>query len=166
MLYLDGSRRDMVLVDHTLLFGRRSGGESARTPCVAHPIDGDVVDHRLAVDVLNLHVGDVGDLTVVIKAVTPPIAALITMTRITETVDHSSVETDLRRPVTRRPDEKSLRPAPVPRRPEKSDRGWFDPGAGNPVVAIRPVIPVAGHPDVIRRGYRRLFVHWNRWRGD
>src|SRR6476660_3052788 len=108
MLQLHRGRRRMVLMRHPLLLGCRLNSEAARTAGIADAIYGDVVDHRLGVDVLNLNMGDVVGFAVVPEAVVAPVTAFVTTARIPVAVVHSTIKPDLRPPVPAVPHEKSL----------------------------------------------------------
>src|ERR1700751_1410616 len=155
MLKLRCSWRCVVLPRDALFVGSRFNREAARTADIADAVDSDVVDHGLGVDIRDRDVGYVVDRAVVIEPVVAPVPALVAMTGVAEAVVHSAVETDLRRPVARIPLEKSIRPAPVARGPEKPDGRRLHPGAGNPEVAIRTVAPVPRNPDVTGSRDRR-----------
>jgi len=59
-----------------------------------------VVDHRLAVHIMNLGHVHVIHSPVVVEIVSPPISALVTFSDVPITVIYPAIETDTRAPVT------------------------------------------------------------------
>src|SRR5271155_2221 len=134
---------------------------------VADAIDGDVVDDGL-VDVDIADDGGVyaADRSVVVEAVSAPVAAFITSAVVAEAVVHAAVEADMRAPVSGVPEVAAITPAPISRRPEHTDCRSEHPGSGNPVVVVAIPCPVAGCPDVVGTGANGLGIdRQGRWCG-
>jgi hypothetical protein len=122
-------------------------------------IVGDVIhDHRPVVDVGDVGGIDVGDSTVVIKAVALPVAAVVAGTDIPVAVVNTAVEADMRTPVAMMEAIPATEEAPVGRRPEGAVVGRGAPNAWRVVIAGVGVRPVAGRPEVVRFGSGRLLV--------
>jgi len=115
-------------------------------------------------------VGDIDDVNsidgpVVIKIVSVPIAAIVAIAGVTEAIVDATVETNVKAPVAAVEAPAVVVPAPVSGGPQSAVVGWGAPGTGNPVVAGRSPVPVAGCPDIVwRRGLRLLIFGELRWR--
>jgi len=116
--------------------------------------DGGVVN---VVDFSDVHVG-YG--TVVIKPVVIPSAAFIPVAEIAESITDAAVPPNVRAPIPFIEEKGTALPAPVAGRPEETDFGSFDPGSGNPVVALVPGIPspITRGPDVTVAWAKRLLI--------
>src|SRR5215470_7535511 len=95
-----------------------------------------------------------------------PVPSSKAYTAIAEAVVNPAVETDMRTPIARVPDIDAACPPPITRGPEKAGLRGQNPRAGNPIVAIVAVSPVAGSPDVASARAERLFVNGQRRRAD
>jgi len=165
MLQLDGSRRIMSPARCRQLSRRRPGSDPAGAAVVAHVVHGDVVDHRLVVDVGDVGRGDVVHGPVVEKGAVVPIAARVSQTGVAETVVNAPIKADCRPPVSGVPSIHSVIPSPVAGCPEGALKRRHYPRARHPVVAvIRIPRPVSGRPDISRPGADRLFVNRQRRR--
>jgi hypothetical protein len=102
----------------------------------------------------DVHIG-----SVIGKIPAVPSAADKTDTEETKSVVDAAIVADLRSPITGMPHIKTVAPAPITGRPVHSRLRRRHPGAGNPVVAVRPVGPVTRLPHPSRLGARRLVVN-------
>jgi len=117
------------------------------------------VDHSPVVYVRHVHRPDVHDRAVIKKRAAMPVTALESNTGIPAAVIDSTIEADVRAPVTAVPDVSTAPPTPVSRSPEQARLGRQHPGARHPVIAVIAISPIARRPDVARRRERRLHVH-------
>ncbi|CAM4182024.1 hypothetical protein BOTU111921_15670 [Bordetella tumbae] len=125
-----------------------------------------VVDYDLAVVHVRdaVHV-DMVDLTVVVEAITLPIAAVVSRANIAKAIIDAAVIAYLAAPITRVPAVDVADKTPITRRPECADERRHDPGARHPVVPARINRPIARRPDITRTGDHRLIVdRQRRWR--
>jgi len=139
----------VMLARESFLRGCRTRGDAAAAAVVA---DVRVVDHDIPlINVVYDRDVYIVDTAVIEKIAAAPVAAGVADAGITETVVDAAVEADLRSPVAGVPDVGAAIPAPVARRPEKSNRGRFDPSSRHPKIsAIIAVAPISGRPDVTR----------------
>src|SRR5215469_228399 len=165
VLHLRVGRFKAALAERSLFFGPRTNIDSPCAPVEADATD-VVVDHRLVVDVSDVHVGDINvrDAAVIEVPVTAPVTAGEAHPKISEAVVHATVEAHLRSPVSRMPKVDAFTPAPVARGPKHSGPGSHHPRSRNPVVAIRSPRPVTGRPDVAVTRAWWLRVHGQDWR--
>src|SRR5260370_38583747 len=77
-----------------------------------------------------------------------------------------AVESNVRAPVAGIPDIEAFSPTPIARGPQHANYRRLNPGSGNPVVAVLPVRPISGLPNVAGLGWRRLQVHRQRRGSD
>ena len=153
VLGLERCCRDVRLVGVGTFLGRHGVIDSTRAAAIRDMVvvnDGGVVNNRLvaiyriaAPSAANTYVHNRG---VIGKGSAAPHAARKTDTHVAEAVVDSAVVADVTTPVTGMKNVKAATPAPVARSPESADIGSRHPGAGNPVVAVRAVGPVAGSP--------------------
>ena len=140
---------------------RRSTGSSVETRSGRVGVD----DDGLVVDVGDRDAAEIVDGPVIGEHAVVPVSAFVTDAGIPVAVIHAAIVADMRSPIARIPGIDVVLPAPVAWRPEQSDRGRANRGAGNPIIAVRAIRPEAGRPDVARRGNRGLFVNrqfrWN-----
>jgi hypothetical protein len=159
----------MALV-HGCDFGRtRLHVDTAVTAVVADTVGGlravvHVVHDDVAVVIIADAGADVIDGAVVIEVVAVPVAAEVSETDVAEAVVDSSVEADMRAPVTAVEAIVDAAPAPVGRRPERAIVRRRNPFAGDPIVAIIAPGPVAGSPEIVGVRVGRLVVIWQRRR--
>src|SRR5882762_6214162 len=92
--------------------GRPSAGPAIAT-IETDAIHGDVVDHRLVVDIGDVRGTDVDHLAVVVHMAALPVAALIARTGVAKTIVHTAVESDMRSPISRVPQVGAASEAPV-----------------------------------------------------
>jgi hypothetical protein len=103
MLLLQTCGRDVPIVFGGDFRGGRPGGDAARAAVEGNPCRRYIIDHGTVIYVTNIHRVDVIH-GAVIEEISPlPIAALIPYARITEAVIDSTVEPDVRAPVSRVP---------------------------------------------------------------
>ena len=130
---------------------------AAAATVVAHTVV--VVDDYIAVvDVMDVDFVDAIDGAVVEEVVAVPVAALIAVAAVSESVVDAAIEADVRAPVSAMEEIAAAEEAPVRRRPERADVGCSYPDAGNPVITSGRVAPVAGSPEVIGCWSGRLLV--------
>jgi hypothetical protein len=104
---------NVPLVGRCFLLWCRPRRDSSGSAVIADPVDGNVVDDRLVVDVVN--VGDVYvvDGAVVVEGSISPFPTVVTAAGITEAVVNTAIETHRRAPITDVPDEGRSAPSPV-----------------------------------------------------
>src|SRR5579863_744519 len=109
--------------------------------------DGVVMDDGLVhvgvVDDGRVHVNDCG---VIGELAAAPLAAGKADAHVAEAIVDTAVEADVRSPVAFVEEELAAFPTPPGRGPQKADGGRGNPGAGNPVIPVGTVGPVAGSP--------------------
>src|ERR1700691_5685283 len=110
MLGLRRGHRDMAFACISLLFGSRSGGESAGATVIADTICAHAVDNCLPVRVVDDRAIHVHDRGVVVEVVALPVSALEAGADVAESVIDTTVESDIRSPVTRVPRERPVVP--------------------------------------------------------
>ena len=147
------------------LFGGWLGGNPAGAAVVADAGHSRIVNNWLVVGVANVRDINVIYGGVVAESAVVPISAAITDTVVAKTIVDAAIEANTRPPVARMPTIATSSPSPVARSPQSAGerrkylRSW------NPEVALRPVRPVAGGPDITRGRDSRLRVHRQyRWR--
>jgi hypothetical protein len=138
-------------------------------PCVdaaSAAIVGDagvvIDDDGAVVDVGDVDV-DVVDGAVVVEVIAVPIAAVVADAGVAEAVVDATVEADVRPPEAAVEAPAVLVPAPVARGPESAVVRRSTPGAGDPVVAGRTPVPVAGGPKIVGRRGNGLVVDGEGW---
>src|ERR1700730_17027210 len=153
----------LVPLVHCLFFlPRRTRLNAAMSTVIA---DRPVVvhDHGSVINIRHIGDADVGHGTVVIKLSSAPFPAVKSHARVAETVVNSTVETNVRSPVSCMPQVKPISPSPVSGRPQHAN-GRDHPGAGHPVVAVIIVpSPVARRPEIARAWADGLRVN-RQWR--
>jgi hypothetical protein len=90
------------------------------TPCaavVAHLVDGNVVDYRLVVGVVDDRGVDIVDRGVVPEVVVFPATTFKTFAHIAAAVMDSAVEPDVRTPIAGVKQKRAAAPTPIPRSP-------------------------------------------------
>src|SRR6266851_6564284 len=161
-------RLHMLLTQRGLLLGVGAGLHAAGAAVVADAVVVVVHDNGLVVDVVNVRDVDVVHGTVVGEGSVAPVAALIPDAAVAEAVVHAAVEADMRTPIACVEDVSAAAPSPVPGGPEIAHHRRPYPNARNPVVAVRPIRPVARCPEIaisraerlrIDRQYGRCGVH-------
>lgn len=166
LLELGGSRMSLV---HGHALGRCWAVSHAARPSVErHPvrIRDRVLPHNRVVDVGVVNDGRIYPChrSVIRKHSALPHAAHKTNAHIAETVVHSAVIANRRAPVSGVKNVLSARPAPIGRGPQRAHKRRWLPRAGNPVVAIVSVRPVARGPHPTCLGAHRLFEDRKHWR--
>src|ERR1700733_13035195 len=124
----------------------RSGLNAATATVIAHSIDGDVVDDRLAVDISDIPDADIDHGPVIEHMAVPPITTLKAAATVPEAVIHATIEADMRTPIALVPGKGAAIAAPIPRSPKISGLRSGHPSARHPVITL-----VAGHPGPIAR---------------
>src|SRR5215472_17593690 len=122
-----------------------------------------VVNHRALIDGPNLR-ADSRDGAVVVEVVAAPVAAEVANADVTEPVVDTTVVADVASPVARVEAVVAAVPTPVGWRPKRAIVRRLNPGAGNPVVAVRSPGPVTRGPDVVGAGRGRLVIFRERRR--
>src|ERR1700681_1747645 len=102
----------MTLMRRSLLKAAWTGINSPPTAVVADPVLEPVVDHRLVIDV-NVRDGYVVHRAVVVKCPVAPVPALVAMTEVAEAVIHTTIEPDMRTPVSGMPEIEAFIPSPI-----------------------------------------------------
>src|SRR5690348_15620225 len=125
----------MRLARERLLLRRRPRGQTALAAVEADAGDVDVVDHRLVVDVGDVHVAEVVIGAIVVERAAVPETADVADADITEAVIDAAVEADMRTPIAAVPDINAVGPTPITRRPQETNPRRPYPGARHPVVA-------------------------------
>ena len=159
MLGLRRRRCGMRLPPHGKLCRRRLRTHAAGAAIEAGVVHRAAVGYRRAVGIGEMIAAKIIGLAIVVEATIAPASTGVTVAAIAEPVVDAAVIADAGTPVRRVPQVESAAPAPVARRPQQPDHGRLHPGAGNPVVAGRTVLPVAWCPDVAVTGHRRLVVN-------
>ena len=135
-------------------------------------IKADMIIDRFAVDHCTVNVGVVDDRRihvpcrrVIPKGVALPSAAVKTGSIIAVAIVNTSVESDVRTPITAVPTIVAIRKTPVTRGPKVSRVRNLNPGAGHPEISVLSVGPIAGTPEISLLRTRRLLVSdEGRWR--
>jgi hypothetical protein len=92
------------------------------------------------------------------KLVAAPLAAGKADALVAVAVVHAAVVTDVTSPVAPVEPVAPTVPVPVIRSPKRALIGSGDPGAGNPVVVLVTICPVARHPHQVGLGADGLFI--------
>jgi hypothetical protein len=118
-------------------------------------------DHRTVhVDIGDVNRVYVHDGRVVEEMALAPFAAAEALAAVSKAVVDSTVEADMRAPVTAIPNVDAVVPSPVSRSPQQARFGRFHPGAGHPVVAIVVIpCPISGSPHITFAGTNGLLVN-------
>ena len=163
---LDGNRRQTPWAPgggH--LFRGSAKSYAARPSVIAGPPDDNAGDPGV-INVPDNPDIDVIDGAVIVEPPASPVAAVISVAGITETVVYSAVEADQRPPVALMPDIKAVAPSPVPGGPERAGKGSRHPCARHPVVAeIRIPGPISRRPNIAGSGAKGLDVNGDGRRG-
>src|SRR5579864_709693 len=162
-LHPRGFKVAFVLPAHLIMV--RACHDSTTSTVVAHACDVHIVDDGFIVD-MNIGDVDVGYGAVVEVVAAFPISAEEAHAGIAKAVVNPAVETDVRSPVSGMPDVKARAPTPITRRPEQSRLRRRHPSSRHPVVAIRPVSPIARGPNVAISWAGGLDVNRQHWRRD
>jgi hypothetical protein len=144
--------------------------DAARTACIGNAAivdDGGVMHDR------RIHIGVVNDgrihahhSRVVSEVATAPFASRKADAHVAESIVDAAVVADVGSPVAVVEEIVPTFKAPVGRRPEETWLGSRHPGAGNPVIAVLAVSPVAGGPEIAVLWAERLLVNGQHGRGD
>ena len=148
--------------------GCEFGGLRADVDAASAAVVGDagvvVDDYGAVVDIGDVVDVDAVDGAVVVEAVSIPVAAMVAVAGVSEAIVDASVVADVRTPEAGMEAIAVTEEEPVAGCPEGSGIGGGDPGSGNPVVASGSVTPVAGRPEIVRRGSWGLVVDGERGR--
>src|SRR5258708_6299277 len=125
---LRGQRFPVVLVLRLFFFVAGTSLNAALAAVEGHVIL--VHDHSLVVD--GGHIGDVGHRAVVVERASAPFSAGKAHAAIAEAVVNSTVEADVRAPITTTPCVNTVGPSPVARGPQQTYRRYHPPSV-NPV---------------------------------
>jgi hypothetical protein len=107
---------------------------------------------------------DVHHSGVVGKVPAAPFAADKADAAVAEAVVHAAVVADVWSPIAPMEDVESVVPAPIGRRPQVAGLRRWNPGSGDPIIAVIAIGPVAGCPHQARLGARRLLIDRQRRR--
>lgn len=118
VLYLSFGRRNMVLARIISLLNIRSCIDATAAAVIANPINRDVVDDLLVVDVRNMPSAKIVRIAVVIKRVATPVTTVIAGAIVSIAVIYTAVETHTRPPVAAVKNIKAIIPCPISRRPQ------------------------------------------------
>lgn len=150
------------IANHRAFLRGRLRGDSAMSAVKAGPT---ARVHRRGVIVRVVDVRrHIGHAAVVIEGSVIPVRAVVAAARISKTIVHSTVETDMRAPVAGMPAIVAVRKSPIGRRPECIYPWSKHPCTRHPVVAARIPGPVAGGPIITIARTRRLIVFRKRRR--
>ncbi len=113
-----------------------------------------------------MHHGDVHivDRAVVVELAATPVAALVAVADVAESVVDPAIEANVLTPVATIEPVMVLPVAPVAGRPQGTLVGSLNPDAGHPVITLLRIGPVAGRPEIVVAGSRRLIVFGQRRR--
>src|SRR5262245_53560213 len=167
MLCLEMGRRGVLIVGCGKLLSVGFSDRSALAAVEAHVRHSRVVDHRLGVDVGDVHGADIDDSSVVHKDLAVPVPTLVAQTAVAIAIIDAAVEPDARPPIPGTPKVDAVVPGPISGRPQETDSRCQDPRTRHPVVAARSPCPIAWRPDVVGSRYHGLNVdrQWG-WRED
>ena len=164
MLNLGSNWRRALFVQNRCLSSARANVQSSMASVISHVILRREVRHRTVVHVVNNRCVHVGDRRVVVKRPSVPIPAFITPAGISEAIIYTAIEADMRSPIAMVQAIVTFIESPIGRGPKSSDPWGNYPCAWRPVVAIVGIGPIAGRPDVVFTGARRLRIIRQRWR--
>ena len=156
--HLHHGRRNMPLARRQLVSIARRRRDASGAAVVAHLVDGDVVDYRLVVRVVDNRRVDIVDRRVVPELVAFPATAFKALAHIAAAVIDSAVEPHVRTPIPGVKQKHAATPTPIPGRPEHADLRRHDPGSGNPKISFPAIAPIAGRPQVTGLRTRRLLI--------
>src|SRR6266404_9940848 len=167
MLNLNRCRRNMFLSRRSLFFRLRTTVDSTVAAVVADASDRRIM-HGRVVNVVNLGDINVVHCSVVEKAAIFPTPAFVALTEVGKAVHDPAVETDARTPVAVIKNKALAAPAPIARSPKETDFRSQYPCARHPIVIVEVVAigPVVRCPDVTLARTKRLFIDWQRGRGE
>jgi len=162
MLNLCGHRGAEALPPRRHFGSGRTSLDAAASTVITDPCArrGNVVVIHI-VHVRHVHIGN---RAVVIDGAVFPVATVVAVAGVAESVIDSTVEADIRAPVPGMKDVVISRVRPVRRRPERSLVRGQHPRSWDPIVTSLRVGPVAGIPDVVLAGTWRLTVFRERRR--
>ena len=161
VLHLRGHRRNALLTQCGP-FRRQWLASDASRAVVAGTVHRGIVDAA----VIHVNVGDVHtvDRTVIVEAISAPVAALIAHPAVAEAIVDAAVVADILAPETVVEAIHACGESPISRRPQEAHLRWHRPYAGHPEVALRSVAPISGRPQIAIAGDRRLRIFRQRWR--
>jgi hypothetical protein len=107
-----------------------------------------ILDHRLAIHIVNDRCVHIIHRAVVVKGSVTPIPSRVADPQIAEPVVDATVESDLRTPVAFIPHIHAIAPAPIARSPQSSDERRQYPCARHPIITVVAICPVAWRPDI------------------
>lgn len=135
MLSLRWNRSEPLLMQDGHFRPRRPHVQPASTAVVADPVIGCVVCDAVVINVVNVSHVHIVYRAVVVERTPVPISALIPMTDVTEAVVDTSVEANVRTPISMVPTIAAATIPPVRRRPQPTHVGSHYPRAGHPIIA-------------------------------
>src|ERR1700722_7775908 len=141
---------------------RWTSPDAALTAVVADVVDFAVFD-GFVVDIVYVHNVDGDDRAVIEEVPAVPPSSDEADAEVSETVRDSTIEADVRPPVTLMEKKRATVPAPPGRSPQVTHFGSLDPCSWHPVVIAAIPCPVTRRPEVAVTGANGLFV--NRQRG-
>lgn len=166
MFGLRGHRSKVPVSHRGLFLSCWTRVHAASAAIEADAADGaEFVIHSLVVHVVDdVHV-HVGHIAVIEEVIVIPVAAVIAVAEIAETIINSAVETDDWTPIACVEEIAIRAPSPVAGSPEQARLRREDPSARNPIVVGNIGIPgpIAGRPNVIIAGADRLSIDGELW---
>ena len=158
ILHLSTHGRSVRLMHRRQLRRMRRRPDTTRSAVITHAGVVGVAGHRAAVDVVHQRDVDVVDRAVVVEVASTPVTALVAVSNVAITVVDAAIVADVLTPVAWVKPVEVIPVAPVARGPECALVGSLNPCAGHPVIAVRRPGPIAGRPDIVVAGDRRLVV--------
>lgn len=168
MLLLIRSLGDVPFPFGHSLFGRGIVMNATRPATIGDVIvahDGGPL-HDRTIDVSSVHNMFIHahDGCVVDEVMTAPHTSGEPNAHVSKSIIDAAIIPDVRSPIPFMEDIEAIRPPPVSGGPKNTFRGRHYPCTGNPVIAIRPIGPIAGRPKEARLRARRLFIDGqDRW---
>ena len=139
--------------------GSRSHLDSTRSAVETHSAAAPVVTANGAVVGVVHHGGiHIVDRAVVVEVAATPVAALVTVADVAKAVVDAAIEADVLTPVATVEPVVVMPEAPVAGCPQSALVGSLNPHAGHPVIVSLSIGPVAGRPEIVVAGSRRLIV--------
>src|ERR1700739_1333041 len=153
----------MLFTGGGLFLGCRSGFDTSST-IKANPVNRNILNHcAVNVSVVNNGVIHMPNGSVTEKSVAFPSAPDKTGSEITEPIVNTAVEPDVPSPVAGMPQIVSSFKTPVTWGPEKPGLRCKNPDAGNPIIIVLSVRPIAWDPNITVARAERLIVINKLW---
>jgi hypothetical protein len=169
MLPLDTRGLRVTIALGNPFFGGWRVIDAAGTTAEGHMpvVDDSVALHNRAVDIggMNKFFVYMHHSRVIREDSALPHAAGKADAHVSKAVVHAAVVANVLAPIAIVEHELAAGPAPVARGPQRAGIGRRHPGAGNPVIAIGTVGPIARCPHQAGFGAQRLLIDRQHWRG-